>query len=281
MKRQLNSLARSITRVLMRSNLLWEGVRRLPNHDYFYRQRYSVVHKRARRMCASFLDRREVLAGPFSGMKYAEEAAVGSSLWPKLLGTYESELRPYFEDVIANGGYRTIVDVGYAEGFYLIGLGRLLDQAELIGFDSDAEAQRLCLANAETNGIEPQRLKLFGAFDAKTFQQSIDDDALVVVDCEGFENEVLGSLSSHERCRADWLIETHDHLVEGTTSRLAGILRETHEIVEVNTDGDLTSKCKMLPESICQTCDDYVKEALVSEGRQTSQTWILAKRRAA
>lgn len=281
MKSLLLSIARRLTRILMRSDFLWESVRRLPSHDYFFRQRYSVIHKRARRQCAHLLDRREVLAGPFAGMKYAEEAAVGSSLWPKLLGTYESELRDHFESIIRQQRYRKIVDVGYAEGFYLVGFGRLFGQAELVGFDSDAEAQRLCQANAETNGIGQQRLKLFGAFDAETFQQSVDDDALVVVDCEGFENDVVQSLSTNQLCCADWLIETHDHLVEGTTERISNRLSETHEIATVDTDDDLNSKCRLLPISIRRTCDDYVQEALVSEGRQATQTWIIAKRRAA
>ena len=266
---------------MMRSNLLWEAVRRLPNHDLFYRQRYSLVRKRASRKCASYLDRREILSGPFKGMKYAEQAAVGSSLWPKLLGTYESELLPCFES-IAGSRYKKIIDVGYAEGYYLIGFGRLFERAELIGFDTESEAQRLCKANAEVNEIAEHRLKLFGAFDADTFQQSLDDEeTLVVVDCEGAENEVIESLDREQIKSVDWLIETHDHLVEGTTERLLKVFDGTHVLTEMETDDDLDAKCRLLPDSIRQSCDSYVQQALVSEGRQAKQRWIFATRQAA
>jgi hypothetical protein len=281
MKKILTTVTEKIARTLMKSDFLWEAVRRLPNHDFFDRQRYGVVQKRARRSCAEFLDQRQVLGGPFAGMKYAHEAAVGSSLWPKLLGTYESELRSCFERIASHRDYRLIVDVGYAEGFYLIGLGRLFDDAELVGFDTEAEAIRLCRANAHINQVDEKRLTLHGAFDPETFRSAVDDRALVIVDCEGFENDVVESLSSDLLERADWLIETHDHLVEGTTERVKSALDKTHELTVVATDDDLELKCQLLPESIRQTCDPYVQEALVSEGRQAKQRWVFATRRAA
>lgn len=281
MKKTLSSIARRLTRILMKSDLLWEIARRLPHHDFFYRQRFSVVHKRARRACAAYLDQRRVLSGPFAGMRYAHEASVGSSLWPKLLGTYESELRPFLEQISRRRDYRLIVDVGYAEGFYLIGLGRLFSNAELIGFDTEPEAMRLCQANAEVNDVQPQRLKLFGAFDPETFHNAIGDRALVIVDCEGFENDVVAGLSDEMLERADWLIETHDHLVDGTTERITKALEQTHQLSVVSTDDSLQRKCRLLPESIQRSCDPYVQEALVFEGRTAKQSWVLATRRAA
>ena len=102
MKNPLTTIFCRLTRLTMKSDLLWSLAQRLPNHEFFHRQRYPVIHKRARRQCADLLSDRTVIAGPFSGLKYAREAAVGSSLWPKLLGTYESELRPCFEVIKQN-----------------------------------------------------------------------------------------------------------------------------------------------------------------------------------
>lgn len=265
----------------MKSDRLWALASKLPNHEFFYRQRYSVIRKRARRECADVLDAGEVISGPFAGLKYAKEAAVGSSLWPKLLGTYESELRPCFDTIAKNRGYRQVVDVGFAEGFYLVGLGRMFESAELIGFDSEEEAKTLCQANADINGIDPSRLKLYGGFEASTFQDVLNEDSLVVVDCEGFENNVIESLNSDGLNKADWLIETHDHIVGGTTDRLRLAFASTHDIHEVETDADLENKLGLLPVQIRDRCSDYVCEALVSEGRLDSQTWIFATRRAA
>lgn len=239
------------------------------------------MQKRANRKFAPHIERAEILSGPFQGLKYAEQTAVGSSLWPKLVGTYESELQPILHE-ISRTDYRRIVDVGYAEGYYLVGLGRLFRHAELIGFDIETEAQRLCRANAKINGIENERLRLFGAFDGETFQQTLDEHrTLVVVDCEGTENEVIGGLRPEQLSAADWLIETHDHLVPGTTDRLWKRFEKTHELRKVATDDNLEGKRQLLPEAIRHCYDQYVQETLVSENRKSQQFWIFAQRKAA
>jgi hypothetical protein len=280
MKKLTHSLMNRATRILMRSNLAWEVACKLPNRNYFLQHRSSVVKKSVRKKCAAYLQPLRVLDGPFAGTQYAEAASVGSSLWPKLLGTYESELR----DCIATAckrGYRKIIDVGFAEGFYLIGLGKQFEASELIGFDIEPEAERLCRANAEANGIGLDRLRLYGAFDAQKFEQCMDAESLVVVDCEGFENEVISALSPQGLGAADWLIETHDHLISGTTERLASTLAKTHSLQIIHTDPDLESKKKLLPEPIRNVCDKYEQEALVTEGRLAEQSWIFATRKVA
>ncbi len=281
MKNPFVSIARRFTRVLMRSDRLWELAQHLPYQDFFLQQRLPVIRKRAGRECAELLDRLEVLSGPFSGMKYAKSATVSCQLWPMLMGTYESELRQSLDSLARQKRYRQIVDVGFAEGYYLVGLGRLFQDADLIGYDLDEDAKGLCHANASLNGINESRLKLHGGFDAATFREELDDESLVVVDCEGFENDVIGSLAPEEFQKADWLIETHDHLVEGTTERMTIAFKDTHDVVCLETDQDQKNKVNLLPEFIRQQHNQYVQEALVSERRAVKQHWIVATRKAA
>jgi hypothetical protein len=49
--------------------------------------------------------------GPFKGMVYPEKMSVGSTLCPKLLGSYERELHPVIEKIRLNK-YSEIVDIG-------------------------------------------------------------------------------------------------------------------------------------------------------------------------
>lgn len=63
-----------------------------------------------------------ILSGPFKGLMYPRES-VGSAWAPKLLGTYESELSPTIERIVS-GGYRSVVDIGAAEGYYAVGLAK-------------------------------------------------------------------------------------------------------------------------------------------------------------
>ena len=281
MKNPLLSIARRITRVLMKNDRMWEIAQHLPGQDFFFHQRNPVIRKRAQRECSSLFKDGKVMAGPFAGMQYAKVASVGSMLWPKLLGTYESELRPCFEAISKNQNYRRIVDVGFAEGFYLVGLGRMFHDAHLVGFDVEEEAKELCEANAIANGIDQNRLSLFGGFEANEFREALDEETLVVVDCEGFENDVIECLSSEDLGKADWLIETHDHLIRGTTDRMILAFRDTHHVTEVTTDDDLQHKRELLPESVRGQFNQYIQEALVSEGRKAKQSWIFATRNAA
>jgi hypothetical protein len=64
-----------------------------------------------------------VLHGPFAGLMYPRDLLLAQADAPiaKLLGTYEQELHPVFEEVIAKQP-RTIIDIGAAEGYYAVGL---------------------------------------------------------------------------------------------------------------------------------------------------------------
>ena len=281
MKNPITSLAKRCTRVLMRSDGFWKLAQYLPGQSFFLQQRLPVVRKRAARECAPLLNRLEVLSGPFAGMRYAESATVSCALWPMLMGTYESELRESLDSLSKNANYSRIVDVGFAEGFYLVGLGRMFEGADLVGFDLNDDAKGLCEANASINGIDQNRLKLHGGFDAETFREELDDESLVVIDCEGFENDVIDSLEPEDFQKADWLIETHDHLVDGTTERMTVAFRDTHDVVCLETDDDDREKVGLLPDFVRQQHNQYIQEALVAERRSAKQYWIVATRKAA
>ena len=59
--------------------------------------------------------------GPMAGLKYPSFSSFGSSIFPKLVGTYENELAPIINKLNATQ-YKLIIDIGCAEGYYAIGL---------------------------------------------------------------------------------------------------------------------------------------------------------------
>src|SRR5207302_355482 len=67
-----------------------------------------------------------ILGGPFAGMEYVSAATEGA-LVPRLLGTYESELHPHLQ-AFAEAGLDCVVDVGCAEGYYAVGLARMMPE---------------------------------------------------------------------------------------------------------------------------------------------------------
>ena len=60
-----------------------------------------------------------VRAGPFAGLRYPVAQAAGSSLAPKLLGTYELEIHDFVESAIKKRPTR-IVNIGAGEDTMLL-----------------------------------------------------------------------------------------------------------------------------------------------------------------
>src|SRR5579872_3092875 len=58
-----------------------------------------------------------VLHGPFRGMRYPRASLASRDGIPILFATYELELHPIIEEVVAQS-YQRIIDIGSAEGYY-------------------------------------------------------------------------------------------------------------------------------------------------------------------
>lgn len=174
-----------------------------------------------------------VLSGPFAGMEYVTESA-GSSFLPKLIGSYECELHGVFEQILASR-YDTVVDVGSAEGFYVVGLAlRMQPTPKIIAFDINPHAQGLCRSLAKKNNVE-QKVIISGFCDATVLQQTLQGRALVICDCEGYETELLQPSAAPALTKADILVELHDHLNPGATQEITNRFRLSHNIVLIDT----------------------------------------------
>ena len=150
-----------------------------------------------------------VLTGPFAGLKYVPEA-VGSAFLPKLIGSYERELHGVIEEIVRHQ-CRTIVDIGSAEGYYAIGMARLMPRAQVYAFDIDSEGRRLCKAMARLNDVTT-RVVIEAECDSARLDDLIKNSAaptLVICDCEGCEYELLKIETVPQLRHAFLLVELH------------------------------------------------------------------------
>jgi len=79
-----------------------------------------------------------ILGGPFKGMLYSD-TAYGSSILPKIFGTYEQLLNPWVEQAI-NKDYKTIIDIGCAEGYYSSGFAMRSRNSKIYAYDTNKKA---------------------------------------------------------------------------------------------------------------------------------------------
>lgn len=173
----------------------------------------------------------KIMQGPFAGMDYLTSATEGA-LTPRLIGTYESELHPYLAD-FAGAGLDCVIDVGCAEGYYAVGLARLMPQVAVHAFDISEKARKACAELAAKNGVA-DRVVIGEEFEPTGFELFHDRKCLVLVDIEGAEDDLLRPDLSPALAGMDLIVETHDVYRPGVLERLTERFAPTHDIVRLD-----------------------------------------------
>jgi hypothetical protein len=165
--------------------------------------------------------------GPFAGMRYLEFATEGCLL-PRLLGSYESELHPALLSFVETP-LDAVIDIGCAEGYYAVGLARLMPQVPVFAYDIDSRAQAACARLCELNGVA-DRVTIRGEFVGETFAEFADKPVLVLMDAEGFEDDLLKPADWPALKRMNLVVETHDVYRPGVLGRMIERFSPTHDI---------------------------------------------------
>lgn len=226
------------------------------------------------RALSSTLDAR-VARGPFAAMTYPRRRGdiVHAA---KLLGAYERELHPALERLVARRPTR-IVNVGSGDGYYTVGLARRLPDAQVWAVDPDPLAQRACRKTAGLNGVA-SRLRYVTRLDARALDGVLRDPparSLCLVDCEGYEDELLDLVAAPSLSHADLLVETHDFARVGVTERLASRFARTHDVVRLeiaSRDPGEFPELAALPHDVAR--------GLLDEFRHPPQSWLVLTARA-
>ena len=165
--------------------------------------------------------------GLFKGMLYPDFNAYGSAIFPKLLGSYESEL--YFEvGNLLKNNYKYIVDIGCAEGFYAVGTARLSPSSIVLAYDINEKAISFCKQMAQLNNVTNIK---FGDFCSQDTLRGLDfgNKSLIICDCEGYEKELFAGNISSSLKECDILIELHDLYDETISPSILKEFSSTHD----------------------------------------------------
>lgn len=149
-----------------------------------------------------------VRSGPFAGMVIPNRATEGCFV-PKLLGCYEAELHPVIHH-ISERGYTNVVNIGCAEGYYAVGLARLLPNSRIWAYDTDENARTMCARVAEENQVR-DRITISGTFGPEDFKAFPAGDTVVICDIEGSEHELLDPVKAPALAGFDIQVELHNN----------------------------------------------------------------------
>jgi hypothetical protein len=147
-----------------------------------------------------------VQSGPFEGLVYPVSAALNRWSLPKLIGSYELEIQPTIQKV-AQRTYDTVIDIGSAEGYYAVGLARLMG-IPVIAYEPEAQERALTALMAKQNRVS-DLVQLSALFTADEMIKLSGRRAFVLCDCEGFEETLFTPDRLSLTRNWDLLIELH------------------------------------------------------------------------
>ena len=212
-----------------------------------------------------------VQSGPFAGMELDDGRAYDWHRANKLLGCYEANLNTHLlKSVKRVPG--TVVNVGCAEGYYAVGLARLLPDATVFAFDADANAAGVCRQAAELNGVS-NRVVVNGFCTTEILGHLVARArrTLIFMDCEGGELELLDPARVPLLASCDIIVETHDYIDRSITGALLQRFAASHavELVEGGGARDTNQFAEL------HSWRELDRWLLVSEGRHETMNWLV------
>lgn len=206
--------------------------------------------------------------GPFSGMLLPDRSSwMEGDRAAKLLGLYERELHPAVRSA-CDRSPETVINVGCADGYYAIGLARLLPNARVFAFDADLKARRVCAAAAAANGVA-DRIRVAGSASCESLAELVrpGSSGLMVMDCEGCEATILDPQRLPGLSAYDIIVETHDCFVPRVTENLMERFRATHEV-------ELIRAGARDPAALLPHWSESDRWTVVDEARQAGTNWL-------
>lgn len=209
----------------------------------------------------------KVYAGPFKGMTLTEDAIAAYNA-PVLLGCYEHELHPFFENAIA-AGYARVLNIGCSIGYYAVGLACRMPEAIIEAFDISEEARTKCEAMVRANGAE-DRVRVFAEFLGEDFEKYDDGKkTLVLMDIEGAESDLLDPAKYPALRKMDVLVEMHDLIDSTLSKKLCQKFESSHTIEVVKNRTSVPDVEKLLPEDYYLDPEDHILMGWECRGGRT------------
>jgi len=175
---------------------------------------------------------RKILGGPFRGMRYFGESS-GSTLMPKILGTYELELHEFLLPRL-NKLNLNLLDVGAAEGYYTAGTLFINPSATVEAFEMEPSAQKKLRRLLELNNVA-SRASVHGECTPRSLKDLVNKRVpeLMIMDVEGAELHLICEDTCSLLASTAMVIEIHPWVHRELAALLCDRLQATHITREI------------------------------------------------
>jgi hypothetical protein len=216
-----------------------------------------------------------VLSGPFAGMRYLDEFTFGP-IAARWLGVYEPQLHPEIER-IATEPYDSFVDIGAAEGYYAVGIGRRRPDLAITTFEADPWSRGAQHRLAALNGV--RNIAVRGLCDARSLERALGARPVVLCDIEGAELGLLDPAACPALRRADLIVELHvadGRPVPEVGDILAARFRATHTALTLADDEP--RRARLLAALAATGRDPAPLRRFADEARSQPNAWLVLTR---
>ena len=173
--------------------------------------------------------KRQVMTGPFKGMKYSKAKAAGDLL-PQLIGTYESELIPFINSIKKNS-YEKIINIGAGDGYYSIGFSLIYPKTKVFAYEINTEVYEFLIENVEFNKKNNQIYCFNSEVNEDIKKIESKERVLVFSDCEGAEFQIFSEDVLSNLVNSDLIIEIHSNNFNKTS--IEKNLSKSHEVQRI------------------------------------------------
>lgn len=212
-----------------------------------------------------------VASGPFQGMPATVDAL--EHHWGRLLGVYEIWLQDAIRQVLRSEP-AVVVDVGASTGCYSLGFAHALPGSKHIAFEMD-DKQRSRFKASATKISTPVDLRGFCGVQELRQIASEFRRGFLLMDCEGYERELLND-AVHVHLKS-WtiLVEVHDWHAPGVGEEIHARFSCSHDIQEIwNRPYEARDFRFLLPAPLHGLCFSTLSK-MCDDGRNSKMRWFL------
>lgn len=256
----------------------WRYIPPFNIYDFFYKKHIGYKNRdlrlnKEKSVIQKFFSNNLIIRnGVFKGLNYTH-SAFGSTILPKIIGSYEEPIAKWIQDVKYEN-YDQIIDIGSAEGYYVTGFASIL-KSKIIGYELNQyaieENRKLISLNKKNIQSEIQLINKFCTH--KELKAQIKNSrSLIFLDVEGAEVDILQPELIPDLINSDLIVECHDALKFGIIYTLIERFSNTHEI-ELKVDFPRT--LSLYPELSNLTTEE--QQFILDERRPKGMTWARFK----
>lgn len=193
-------------------------------------------------------------------------------LGSKLLGIYEQDILEFLKKT--KGSYKFLVDIGAADGYYVVGslFAKIVDRA--YGFEINEKSRNIMTNNAKINNvIDLVHIDSEATLEKITsiLNKEGENSGIFIIDIEGEEFKLLTN-NFLEICKNSTLIiEIHEW--DSLSNKYEEIIKKCDTIFNINY---LYNRTKTIPDlPIINEINDNFRWLLCSEGRPQQMKWLV------